>query len=171
MNKNIAILAALLLIFPITAKAAYVGVGDKAPAFTATTIDGQKVSLDNSRIEKPVFLVFWATWCPFCEAAIPRLKEIYAAYGQKDVTFIAINPGVHDSLRKTQLYVEKNHIPYPVVYDEGGVIAKSFGVNGVPTVIIVDKNDIVRHRGDIPANIEQTIKPVEPEIRAAALRQ
>jgi peroxiredoxin len=146
-----------------------VGVGDKAPAFVATTIDGQKVSLDNSRIEKPVFLVFWATWCPFCEAAIPRLKEIYAAYGQKDVTFIAINPGVHDSLRKTQLYVEKYKIPYPVVYDEGGTIAKSFGINGVPTVIIVDKKDIVRHRGDIPDNIEQAIKPVAPEVCAAAL--
>jgi thiol-disulfide isomerase/thioredoxin len=170
MNRNIAIPAALLLLFPCSALAGYVGVGDKAPAFQATTIDGQKVSLDNPGIEKPVFLVFWATWCPFCESAIPRLKEIYSAYSPKDMTFLAINPGVNDSLRKTQLYVEKHQIPYPVVYDEGGAISKSFGITGVPTVIIVDKKDIVRHRDGIPDNIEQAIKPVAPEVRAAALR-
>jgi thiol-disulfide isomerase/thioredoxin len=169
MNRNIAILAALLLLFPCSAFAGYVGVGDKAPTFQATTIDGQKVSLDNPGIEKPVFLVFWATWCPFCETAIPRLKEIYSTYSPKDLTFLAINPGVNDSLRKTQLYVEKHQIPYPVVYDEGGAISKSFGINGVPTVIIVDKNDIVRHRDGIPDNIERAIKPVEPEVRAAGL--
>jgi thiol-disulfide isomerase/thioredoxin len=169
MNKNILVIAALLLLFPVYANAGYVGVGDKAPAFQATTIDGQKISLDNPRIEKPLFLVFWTTWCPFCEEAIPRLKEIYAAHGEKDLTFLAINPGVNDSLRKTQLYVEKYRIPYPVVYDEGGVISKSFGINGIPTIIIVDKNDIVRHRGGIPDNIEQAIKPVTPEVRAATL--
>ncbi len=169
MNKNLLILTSLLMLFPCSAFAAFVGVGDKAPAIEATTIDGQKVSLDNPGIAKPVFLVFWTTWCPFCEAAIPRLKEIYSKYSPNDMTFLAINPGVNDSLRKTQLYVEKYQIPYPVVYDEGGVISKSFGINGVPTIIIVDKDDIVRHRGDIPENIEQAIKPVVPEVRAAAL--
>ncbi len=42
MNRNSVILAALLLVFPCSAVAGYVGVGDKAPAFQATTIDGQK---------------------------------------------------------------------------------------------------------------------------------
>lgn len=169
MNKNIVILAALLLLFPCAAVAGYVGVGDKAPAIQATTIDGQKVSLDGLGSEKPLFIVFWTTWCPYCEASIPRLKEIYSAYSPKDMTFLSINPGVNDSLHKTQLYVEKHQLPYPVVYDEGGVISKSYGVNGVPTIIIVDKNDIVRHRDGIPDNIEQAIKPVTPEVRAAAL--
>ena len=42
MGRNSVILAALLLLFPCSAVAGYVGVGDKAPAFQATTIDGQK---------------------------------------------------------------------------------------------------------------------------------
>ncbi|MGO9567030.1 MAG: TlpA family protein disulfide reductase [Desulfomonilaceae bacterium] len=169
MNRNSVILAALLLLFPYSAVAGYVGVGDKAPAFQATTIEGQKVSLDNPQSEKPLFLVFWATWCPYCEASIPRLKEIYSKYSPKDMTFLAINPGVNDSLRKTQLYTEKYHIPYPVVYDEGGAISKSFGINGVPTIIIVDKDDIVRHRDGIPDNIDEAIKSGTPEMRAARL--
>jgi thiol-disulfide isomerase/thioredoxin len=169
MNRNSVILVVLLLLFPCSAVAGYVGVGDKVPAFQATTIDGQKVSLDNPHSEKPLFIVFWATWCPFCEEAIPRLKEIYSAYNPKDLTFLAINPGVNDSLRKTRLYVEKNHIPYPVVYDEGGVISKSFGINGVPTIIIVDKNDIVRHRDGIPDNIDEAIRSATPGMSAARL--
>jgi peroxiredoxin len=171
MNRNIAILAALLLLFPFPAVAGYVGVGDKAPAFQAITIDGQKVSLDNPRSDKPLFLVFWTTWCPLCEASIPRLKEIYSKFSPKDITFLAINPGVNDSLRKTQLYIEKNQIPYPVVYDEGGVISKRYGINGVPTIIMVDKNDIVRHRDGIPDDIEEAIRSATPEMSAARLTQ
>jgi peroxiredoxin len=169
MNRNSVILSALFLLFPCSAVAGYVGVGDKAPSFQATTIDGQKVGLDNPQSEKPLFLVFWATWCPFCEEAIPRLKEIYSAYSPKDLTILAINPGVNDSLRKTQLYVEKHHIPYPVVYDEGGVISKSFGINGVPTIIIVDKIHIVRHRDGIPENIDEAIRSATSEMHAARL--
>lgn len=169
MNRNSVILAALLLLFPCSADAGFVGVGDKAPAFQATTIDGQKVSLDIPRSEKPLFLVFWATWCPFCEESIPRLKEIYSQYSPKDMTFLAINPGVNDSLRKTERYVEKFHIPYPVVYDKGGVISKSFGINGVPTIIIVGKNDIVLHRDGIPENIDEAIRSAAPEMSAARL--
>jgi len=169
MDRNSVILAALLLLFPCSALAGYVGVGEKAPAFQATTIDGQKISLDNPRSEKPVFLVFWTTWCPLCEASIPRLKEIYSKYSPKDMTFLAINPGVNDSLRKTELYVDKHHIPYPVVYDAGGVISKSFGIHGVPTIIIVDKNDIVRHRNGIPDDMDEAIRSATPEMRAARL--
>jgi len=157
MSKKSVILAALLVILLYSTAPAYVGVGDKAPAFQATTLDGQKVSLDNPE-GKPMFLVFWATWCPFCEEAIPRLKEIYSTYSPKGLTFLAINPAVNDSLRKTRLYVEKFHINYPVIYDEGATIAKSFGINGVPTVVIVDKNGIVRHRDGIPDNIDARLK-------------
>jgi peroxiredoxin len=85
------------------------------------------------------------------------------------MTFLAINPGVNDSLRKTQLYVEKYHIPYPVAYDEGGAISKSFGINGVPTIIIVDKNDIVRHRGGILDNIDEAMRSATPEMTAVKL--
>jgi peroxiredoxin len=169
MNRNSVILAALLLLFPCSAVAGYVGVGDKAPAFQATTIDGQKISLDNPHSEKPLFLVFWTTWCPICEASIPRLKEIYSKYSPKEMTFLAINPGVNDSLRKTRLYVEKFQIPYPVMFDEGGAISKSFGINGVPTIIIVDKNNIVRHRDGIPDNIDEAIRSATPEKSAARL--
>lgn len=171
MNSNITILAAALLLLPCSANAGYVGVGDKAPAFQAVTIDGQNISIDNPTNAKPVLLVFWATWCPYCEAAVPKLKKIYSAYSPKDLTFVSINPGVNDSLRKVRLFVEKYNLPYPVIYDKGGAISKTFGVNGVPTVIIVGRNDIVRYRGGIPSDIDKLIKPPSPapEIRSAAL--
>ncbi len=85
------------------------------------------------------------------------------------MTFLAINPGVNDSLRKTRLYVEKFQIPYPVMFDEGGAISKSFGINGVPTIIIVDKNNIVRHRDGIPDNIDEATRSATPEKSAARL--
>lgn len=133
-----------LIIFWCTAACA-LGVGDMAPAFQAVTLTGQTVSLDDVKNARAMVLVFWATWCPFCEAAIPEFKEVYSKYGPKGVIFLAINPGVNDSLRKTQLYVEKFGIPYPVIYEGRGTIARNYGVNGVPTVVMVDNTGTVRY--------------------------
>jgi hypothetical protein len=38
------------------------------------------------------------------------------------------------------------------------VISKSFGIHGVPTIIIVDRNYIVRHRDGIPDDIDEAIR-------------
>jgi peroxiredoxin len=118
MVRNRVMLVALLLLVPCSAVAGYVGVGDKAPAFQATTIDGQKISLDNPQREKPLFLVFWTTWCPLCEASIPRLKEIYSNTAQR-YGLSRDQPGVNDLPQDSTLR-RKIQYPYPVVYDEEG---------------------------------------------------
>jgi peroxiredoxin len=140
-SKLLLVTLALLLFSCVSASS--VTIGDKAPSFQAVTLTGQTVSLADVKQSKAMVLVFWSTWCPFCEAAIPEFKDVYAKYAQKGVLFLAINPGVNDSLRKTQLYVEKFGISYPVVYEERGSISRSFGINGVPTVIMVDNTETI----------------------------
>ena len=48
-------------------------VGDAAPNFTLTTLDGKQVSLSDFR-GKPVMLNFWYTTCPGCLAEIPGMQ-------------------------------------------------------------------------------------------------
>ena len=70
------LLVALAMLFTINSLSA-IEIGDKAINFTGTTVDGKKISLDQYKGKKAVWLVFWATWCPYCEKEIPALKELY----------------------------------------------------------------------------------------------
>jgi|TARA_R110001583_G_C5588099_1_gene403516 thiol-disulfide isomerase/thioredoxin len=40
--------------------------------------------------KQPIYIVFWATWCPSCLREIPNLKAINEKFGD-DITFVAIN--------------------------------------------------------------------------------
>src|SRR4029077_12540590 len=45
-----------------------------APPFAVTTLDGQRVSLDDLK-GKVVLLDFWATWCGPCREALPHMQK------------------------------------------------------------------------------------------------
>ena len=66
-----------------------------APDFILQDINGELVDLNNFK-EKTVLLVFWATWCPHCKVEIPKLKDIYKNYKDKDFDILAIR--VYDNL-------------------------------------------------------------------------
>jgi len=48
-----------------------------------TTLDGKKISLGELLDDKPVFINFWATWCPPCVAEMPGIKELHEKYGDR----------------------------------------------------------------------------------------
>ncbi|MBI5248749.1 MAG: TlpA family protein disulfide reductase [Desulfomonile tiedjei] len=131
-------------------------VGDPVPGFETKSLEGKSISSDSIKGKNSLFLVFWATWCENCKKEIPRLKEIYSTYVPKGMTFLAINTSVNDSLKKAKRYVEKYEIPYPVIFDSGSEITKRFAVRGTPTIIIVDKQGIIRYRSaDLPGDLAE----------------
>jgi peroxiredoxin len=107
--------------------------GDGRPAdFTLRGLDGQPVSLSRFLGKKPVLLVFWATWCPECEAASPRINAL------------------HDAA------VKSRGIRYPVLLDEHGEAARAFGVVGIPTYVLIGRNGTVVYRDHVlPADISR----------------
>ena len=138
----------LILIFSSCGTCLAVGVGDPFPQFEAQTLDGKKFSTKELVDSKPMFVVFWTTWCTQCLLEVPKIKETFSKYGPKGMSFVAVNAGVNDSPAKAKRYVEKFEIPYPVVFDTGSQITRKVGVKGVPTVIIVDKKGVIRYRAN-----------------------
>lgn len=156
----------MITVVPLSSAAAPIRTGEKAPILEATTLDGKKVSSQNLKDGEALFLFFWATWCPYCISEIPKLKDVYSTYGQKGMKFLAVNPGINDSLKKIERYVDKYKLPYPVVLDKDAKITKKFGVMGAPTYIIVDKNGIVQYRGnqmpkDLAERFDKLIKKTD----------
>ncbi len=121
--------AAVVLCVAITATAR-----ELAPAFTLSTFDDEPVSLSELR-GKVVLLNFWASWCPPCQREIPLLVELHG----RDLAGLAIvGVDTYDEWEDGRLGVTELGIPYTVVFDRDGTVAKAYGAFGIPTNVIVD---------------------------------
>lgn len=146
------ILLILAMVFSINSLNA-IELGAPALDFTATTIDGKKISLSQYKGKKAVWLVFWATWCPYCQKEIPALKELHKKYGDK-VEILAINIGVNDSIEKSKDYQFEHDLPYQIIFSNE--ITRQYEVQGTPTQIVIDTKGRVVYKGTrVPQDIKE----------------
>jgi len=130
-----------------TAKVATVG--QPAPNFTLSTVDGKQVSLSQFK-GKPVIINFWATWCPPCRLEMPALEEISHQAADKGFVLLAVNQEEDAATVKT--FLTQNKYDYLSVLDLDGAVSAKYQVTGIPTSIFVDANGIVQemHTGTLP---------------------
>jgi len=124
-------------------------VGEVAPDFEITTHNGDVFSLSDFRGQKPVYIVFWNTWCSYCIKKSPRYTKLQKQFGEK-VEIIAINTSWSDSPEEMRSFEAHYNIKYPTAFDTGALITDRYRVNNVPTEFIVDINGIVRYRDRVP---------------------
>ena len=98
-----------------------------APAFAVTTIDGQRVSMDDLQ-GKVVLLDFWATWCAPCREALPRMQKIAKSFQGQPLVVLSVS--IDTDEQKWKDFVKKNEMTWLQSRDQGftGPIAKLFGV-------------------------------------------
>jgi peroxiredoxin len=111
-----------------------------APNFTLKDLSGQSRSLKDYR-GKIVLLNFTTTWCPYCKKDIPNLKKLYTSLKGKDFELISIY--VAESPKKVASFVEKYTLPYTILVDSEASVARTYGIQGVPTKIVVAKSGII----------------------------
>ena len=102
-------------------------VGQPAPDFTATTIDGQTLTL--SEADQPVWLLFGATWCTNCRLEAPDVAAIAEAYqGRAQVVAVYIG----EDAGTVQRYADRVGLAYPQIADTADTIAAAYAVMGIP---------------------------------------
>ncbi|WP_455210117.1 protein disulfide oxidoreductase [Kaarinaea lacus] len=101
-----------------------------APPVQGTLLSGQNISLQAYK-GQPVLLHFWATWCPVCKL---EQNSIDAISKDHSVITIAMNSGNEQEIRT---FLKEHHLTFPVLVDENSIIARQFGVQGVPTSFII----------------------------------
>ena len=135
----------LVAVTPATAA----DVGDVAPDFEVATQDGDVLRLSEFRGRKPVYVVFWNTWCSFCIKKVPRYIKLQERFGDK-IEIIAINTTWSDSPEKVRVFKERFNVNYSTVFDIGKLITDRFDVTNVPAEFIIDVNGIIRYRNSVP---------------------
>lgn len=116
-------------------------VGQPAPDFRLPAVDGTEVTLA-SFSGKVVVLEFWATWCANCMAATPRVSRVAASFGDR-VAFLAVNTEEGPVL--VERFLASRDWNMPVVIDQDGAVARTFDVAGLPQLVVIDQEGIVRH--------------------------
>jgi peroxiredoxin len=111
-----------------------------APNFTLKDLNGKSISLKDYR-GKIVLLDFTTTWCPYCKKDIPNLKKLYTSMKGKDFELISIY--VAESPKKVASFVEKYALPYTILVDSEASVARTYGIQGVPTKIVVAKSGLI----------------------------
>ena len=108
------------------------------PDFTLPALDGQPVSLNQYLGKKSVLLVFWATWCPECKAAIPEINSLHGGPLSEKLQVLGLD--FRESREKVSSAVKARDIRYTVLLDEKGKVARDYGVVGIPTYILIGKD-------------------------------
>lgn len=143
MKKILALVLALAMCLGCVAlaeeDAAVYEVGAPLPDFTFTDITGVSHTLSETLKEKEMVLInLWATWCGPCEYEFPFLEEAYEQYSDKvEVFALSISPDTDDVATLTE-YAASHGLTFPIGLDEADIF-NSFGLNGVPTSIVVDR--------------------------------
>jgi len=116
-----------------------------APDFTLENMDGDKLSLSDFH-GQVIMLNFWATWCPPCRREMPSMESIYKDLGKDGFVVLAVNEFEdpdHVFAYTGQLSVDPT---FPVLFDRDSSVSQLYGVKGLPTTVIIDKQGKMVYR-------------------------
>lgn len=142
MNKKLAALCLGLMLASGATRAAVVA-DAPAPGFSAPhLLKPSSMKLDDYR-GKVVYVDFWASWCPSCRSAFPKIDQIYAKYRERGFDVVAVNQDqeLTDALR----FAEQQPISFTLVTDRDHSIAERYGVKAMPSAYLIDRKGVVRH--------------------------
>ncbi len=116
-----------------------------APDFTLRDMDGKSHSLSDYR-GKVVMLNFWATWCPPCRHEMPSMESIFQEMGKQGFVVLAVNQ-FEDSDHVFAYMGQLSVFPtFPILFDHKGKVSQMYGIKGLPTTLLIDKQGRVIYR-------------------------
>lgn len=139
-KKLLSVLIQLLLLsLASSAFANKATVGEPAPFFKLSSIDGLEYQLDDFR-GKVVFINFWASWCAPCRKEMPLLNELQEKHNNLAVLTINIDSEKENALA----FLEDIKPNTRVLFDGNMEVVSSYGALAMPTSFVVDQQGIVR---------------------------
>lgn len=128
-------------------------------------LNGDSISLAERR-GSPVWLSFFATWCPPCQEETPVLREAYERYADRGLQMVAISVQ-ETTADDVAAYAETYSLPYTIGFDATSAVFETYAGFGLPTHIFIDADGIIRHLQYGPLDLEQVAAIVEPLLGSA----
>ena len=128
-------------------------VGDKAPHFSAKTLTGTSITLDNILLklgnDKPLNLVFLDALCPMphypeCEEKLEQLNTLIKQDSSRQ--WIGVINSYYVDVEYAQNFAKKFALKLPLLFDHDNTIYRAFDVYASPYQIKIDRHAIIQSR-------------------------
>jgi len=129
-----------------------VGIGQAAPDFVAVNedqklllmdVEGNPIRLDDFA-GKPLWIVFWATWCTPCQQEAPDIRAAFHAHSGDGLAVLAID--VQEPAPAVREYALSHDLDYAIGLDPTAAVKDLYGAWGLPSHFFVDGNGVIRDR-------------------------
>jgi thiol-disulfide isomerase/thioredoxin len=89
-----------------------------------------------------VLVDFWASWCGPCASSFPALEDLYQDFRARGVEVVAIN--LDEKRADADRFLAARPHAMTVAFDPKGQSAKAFGLEGMPSSFLIDRQGRVR---------------------------
>ena len=127
---------------PTYEQTSIIGIGDMAPDFTATTIQGETITLSKLDAEATLLVLFSHT-CPDCKALLDDMNGVLTDIEALSARVIAI--AREGNRADIEEYMMKNGYRFDVVVDNNREIYNTYATMYVPRTYLIDNKGIVVH--------------------------
>lgn len=132
-------------------------VGGPQPKWSLPSTAGSQLT-NTSFAGKPVYMNFFATWCPPCNAEAPDVNAMQKKYGAQGLQVVGVDEA--ESMEKARSFVKEHDLVFPAVADDG-TLEDAFLVNGLPVHVFIARNGTIQmiHAGEMSrAEIESAVR-------------
>lgn len=109
----------------------YASAGEQGKSQRLSDLQGTAIVLD-----------FWASWCGPCRAQTPVLERVAKTFGSEKLRVLGV--GTSDERAAITRFLQRSPLGYPSVFDDQDVASTLYHVQGLPTLVVVDKDGTVR---------------------------
>jgi thiol-disulfide isomerase/thioredoxin len=132
--------------------------GHKAPSINAQDLNGKIVLLDSIKASYTL-IMFWASWCEFCEKAMPEIRNIYGTYKSKGLEIYAVSL---DSIKQNWAETSKQYniqwINTSNLKGYRSPVITDYNIWQTPTYFLLDADKKIVYR---PANTSMLKEKLE----------
>jgi peroxiredoxin len=123
----------------------------RAPAFELDSFDGRQVKLADYRGQ--IVVLEWlnpdSPSCRYHYETARTMVTLANKYRDKGVVWLAIDSSVRTTPQANREFAEKYQLPYPILDDRPGDVARRYGARTTPHLFIIDKEGRIAYDGAI----------------------
>lgn len=141
------------------------GMTDDGSAFALTDLNGAPVRLADLK-GRAVWLNFWASWCPPCQAETPTLRSLSQEYRERGLTLVAIQ--VQQTVDDGRAYASKYGLDYTIGADVTAAVFRTYRVFALPTQFFIGPDGVIRAVINGPLEATEARRLIESILPATA---
>ncbi len=95
---------------------------------------GEETSIAALSVDRPLYLNFWASWCPPCVGEMPYIDALYKKYeGQMNFACVSLDSSEADA----RAFFEQTRYSVPLYYGDEMAISKAYDIQAIPVSILI----------------------------------